>query len=59
MKKFLKTLSISLVGFTLLATPFKAYGAENKKPTDISSNFKNATKKALERSCIYGLEVLL
>lgn len=45
MKKFLKTLSIFLVGFTLLAIPFKAYGAENKKPTELAPNLKMQQRK--------------
>ncbi|HEY5524645.1 MAG TPA: glycosyltransferase, partial [Clostridium sp.] len=40
MKKFFKTLSISLVGLTLLSTPFTVYGVENKKPPTISPNLK-------------------
>lgn len=40
MKNFLKTLSLSLVGLTLLATPFNVYGAETKKPTILPPSLK-------------------
>ena len=45
MKNFLRTLSISLVGFTLLATPFNVYGAETKKPNTSAHDLKVQERK--------------
>jgi len=45
MKKFFKTLSISLVGFTLLTTPFSVYGAETKKPNTSVHDLKVQERK--------------
>lgn len=45
MKKFFKTLSISLVGLTLLSIPFTVYGAENKKPNTSVHDLKAQERK--------------
>ena len=45
MKNFFKPLSISLVFLSLLATPFRAYGAENKKANTSVHDLKVQERK--------------
>ncbi|PRR82097.1 glycosyltransferase [Clostridium vincentii] len=45
MKKSFKILSISLVALTLLATPFRAYGADDKKATLVAPILKMQQRK--------------
>lgn len=45
MKKFFRTLSISLVCLTLLATPFNVSGAEDSKPNTLALTLKMQQRK--------------